>query len=134
MDTRSVIPVGKWHVGFANLGVDNIPHKCSHCQTVFSNKYDMLLHINTHKEIKPYFCNICKESFFRESDLNRHIKSHTGGKQYVCKFCTKMYASKREKQRHEATHTRKFYKCSECHKEFTHKVKLKFHFRKHIQN
>ncbi|CAH1778325.1 unnamed protein product [Owenia fusiformis] len=50
-------------------------HQCEVCLKIFTTKYTMKRHMNTHTGNKPYACNLCPMRFAHTGSLSFHKKS-----------------------------------------------------------
>ncbi|KAI1205006.1 putative zinc finger protein [Annulohypoxylon truncatum] len=66
--------------------------KCSQCPKVFTKKYNLQSHLNSHGNERPYKCMRCGQQFVRQGDLNRHLNKHTEKNKRVCQGCGKPFA------------------------------------------
>ncbi|KAJ9597647.1 hypothetical protein L9F63_011481, partial [Diploptera punctata] len=57
------------------------------CNTSFSRKSNLILHLRTHTNEKPFKCTICNMSFKQKSNLVRHSGVHTNEKPFKCSQC-----------------------------------------------
>ena len=79
-----------WGSGFVNKSEMNIhiksAHelKCTQCNNIFYDKYDLVIHMNTHKlpeelvdeDIQLIKCSFCDSSFYTDSDMRLHMAAH----------------------------------------------------------
>ena len=40
---------------------------------------------------KPFLCTLCNTSFTRRDNLRVHMRSHSGERPYICNFCNKAF-------------------------------------------
>ncbi|KAF5593766.1 zinc finger C2H2-type integrase DNA-binding protein [Fusarium subglutinans] len=57
---------------------------CPHCPKVYTKRYNLTSHLQSHTDRRPFPCSLCIKAFARMGDLIRHQKTH-GKKEYVCK-------------------------------------------------
>jgi hypothetical protein len=108
------------------------PYKCDQCTKSFSDKYNLVRHIQVHTVHKPYQCEQCTKSFSQKGNLVTHIRVHTGDKPYTCEQCTKSFSQKGDLVRHIRVHTgAKPYTCGQCQKSFSQSSGLASHVRIH---
>ena len=75
--------------------------------------------------IKKFFkCNICETKFTQKGSLKMHISSvHEGKKPFECQLCEYTGSKKGHLKRHiELVHDKKSFKCDICKSNFTQKV------------
>ncbi|XP_071507068.1 uncharacterized protein [Diadema antillarum] len=79
-------------------------HMCSICFRVFSNRYKLLMHEDTHLKSRPYHCELCTKSFTQKSSLKVHMALHGSQysyyTQYACQFCGKKFVGRSKLKRH----------------------------------
>ena len=51
-------------------------YTCDHCELVFSNKTELLLHVETITDEKPYQCAECDKSFANTNNYRIHLATH----------------------------------------------------------
>nr|XP_054760316.1 uncharacterized protein LOC129266486 [Lytechinus pictus] len=62
------------------------PYKCTICQDLFSDKYELNRHIKRHAGKNQ--CPVCKRQFKSISDVNLHVRRvHTGERPFQCSQC-----------------------------------------------
>ncbi|GIY02978.1 hypothetical protein CDAR_407581 [Caerostris darwini] len=50
-------------------------HPCPFCPSSFTRKYNLVRHLELHKEVKQIFaCNSCHKHFSRKDSLKLHLK------------------------------------------------------------
>ncbi|XP_069095186.1 zinc finger protein 419-like isoform X2 [Pleurodeles waltl] len=104
------------------------PYACTECNKIYSQKGELIKHMQSHSRVRPYACFDCGKSFFWKANLTTHKKTHTGVKPYTCSFCQKTFSRKGNLQGHIRIHTgERPYKCTVCGKRFTWKCNLKKH-------
>ena len=60
-------------------------YKCSECQTSFSRKSRLKMHMMIHKGEQPFECNICSKKFRIKSNYNFHMKNHISKTEKILK-------------------------------------------------
>lgn len=60
-------------------------YKCSECQTSFSRKSRLKMHMMIHKGEQPFECNICNKKFRIKSNYNFHMKNHISKTEKILK-------------------------------------------------
>lgn len=76
------------------------PYKCYICNTFFSWKGNMKIHMEVHTGEKPYRCFICNKSYARLSTLYAHKIIHEFHKPFNCAICKKSFAQKSNLKTH----------------------------------
>ena len=61
---------------FINNGV--IAYRCDHCELVFTDKTELLLHVETISDEKenPYQCADCDKNFANTNNFRIHLATH----------------------------------------------------------
>ncbi|CVK84365.1 uncharacterized protein FPRN_01929 [Fusarium proliferatum] len=57
--------------------------KCPHCPKVYTKRFNLTSHLNSHTDERPFRCDECTKAFARLSDLTRHEETHQK-RQHVC--------------------------------------------------
>ncbi|KAI5962474.1 SWI5 [Candida pseudojiufengensis] len=72
---------------------ENKIYKCTYknCGKLFTRRYNVRSHIQTHLSDRPFSCKFCIKKFVRQHDLNRHLKGHSEAKLSKCP-CGKEFA------------------------------------------
>lgn len=71
------------------------------CGKVFTRRYNVRLHIQTHLSDRPFGCPYCPKKFVRQHDLNRHVKGHQEARYCRCP-CGKEFARHDAMRKHRA--------------------------------
>ena len=58
--------------------IDNevMVYTCDHCELVFSDKTELLLHLETIIDEKPYQCADCDNKFANTNNFRIHLATH----------------------------------------------------------
>ncbi|XP_062311559.1 zinc finger protein 892-like [Osmerus eperlanus] len=108
------------------------PHQCQECNSTFSWKSHLLVHMRTHTREKPFQCQECNKSFRWQPNLIIHMRTHTGEKPFQCQECHKTFICKTNLIEHMKIHTgEKPYHCTDCNKMYSRKTGLVQHMRTH---
>ena len=67
--------------------------KCSLCDSVFSRKRQLRVHLKTHSGEKSNKCNHCDYASSQAGHLRRHMITHSGGKKNKCSQCDQISVS-----------------------------------------
>lgn len=106
---------------------------CNTCHRVFSNPYNLRIHIkNIHntKERHLFPCTFpgCEKTYLVKGDVVKHVETEHAKNpvRYPCGLCGHEFKKNTDLERHMATHTtEKVYKCSTCERDFTHVGSMK---------
>jgi hypothetical protein len=80
-------------------------HECEICEKVYSQKYRLTQHMNTHLGIKPYKCVVCLQNFSRSDHVVRHMKSqHCDMDLFKCDECDEEFEKVNEMVTHSLIH------------------------------
>ena len=83
-------------------------YTCDHCELVFSDKTELLLHVETITDEKPYQCAECELVFSDKTELLLlHVETITDEKPYKCAHCDKIFANTDNFRIHYASHNDK---------------------------
>ncbi|ELU08265.1 hypothetical protein CAPTEDRAFT_189170 [Capitella teleta] len=105
------------------------PFQCGYCGRGFSQKSNMVLHIDQ-------VCYICKLNIPSRSQMAQHLETHEGAdtsKLFGCPWgdCDKAFKSRWDIQRHYSVHTQtKTFVCGMCGARFSRKYSLLRHTQK----
>ncbi|KAF5690629.1 zinc C2H2-type DNA-binding protein [Fusarium denticulatum] len=58
--------------------------ECPHCPKVYTKKFNLTSHLQSHTDERPFPCGQCTKAFARLSDLVRHKETHKD-KQHICR-------------------------------------------------
>ncbi|CVK85016.1 uncharacterized protein FMAN_01938 [Fusarium mangiferae] len=58
--------------------------KCPHCPKVYTKRFNLRSHLQSHTDERPFRCGQCTKAFTRLSDLTRHEETHRE-KQHICR-------------------------------------------------
>ncbi|XP_041470296.1 uncharacterized protein LOC121419890 [Lytechinus variegatus] len=94
------------------------PYKCTICQDLFSDKYELNRHIKKHAGKKQ--CPVCKRQFKSIYDANLHVRRvHTGERPFQCSQCPATFLGSSDLRAHMRWHSGvKRFKCPLCRKAF----------------
>ncbi|KAI5958852.1 SWI5 [Candida theae] len=70
------------------------------CGKVFTRRYNVRSHVQTHLSDRPFGCEFCGKRFVRQHDLNRHLKGHGQSKMYKCP-CGKDFTREDAMKKHQ---------------------------------
>lgn len=103
---------------------------CDICSKRFRLKHHLLIHLNTHTEIKDFQCEICSKRFKQSSHLGLHQKTHTGEKPVPCPYCPKRFIHSGDLNRHLRCQTHReelpFF-CESCCRRFPDQSSKELH-------
>ena len=134
--------------------------ECNICEKDFANRYELRIHMHTHKkerlfqcdkgekaftvsrylkshkhlhdEERPFKCDKCPKAFKLSKDLKRHFRIHTGEKPFKCNKCPQAFRQSEHLKIHFRIHTgERPFKCNKCSKSFRQSEHLKIHLRFH---
>ncbi|XP_071121483.1 zinc finger protein 208-like [Mytilus edulis] len=77
---------------------------CSTCGKVFTQKYSLNWHQQTHYEKKQFKCDVCGKEFNFKGNLKTHIRVHTNEKPYKCHECGKGFSQSSSLHTHSRLH------------------------------
>ena len=62
----------------SNFFIDNgvMAYTCDHCELVFSDKTELLLHVETITDENPFQCAVCDKSFGNTNNFKIHLATH----------------------------------------------------------
>lgn len=112
-----------------------IPAVCPECDKVFSNKYNMLVHMRNHnKSTTKFACVKCSKSYKSQGSLSHHQKvAHEGLLRFPCAYCGEAFPSRMTRNIHTRIHTGcKPFSCKYCCKSFRAKNSLDRHIDMHL--
>ena len=117
-------------------------HKCEQCGKVFTEKRNLLRHIECVHSAKPstFKCEACNITFSRSDNLRNHQKKNCKGmkphkdnkkapsKSLNCDKCDETFSSHMKLSQHKkAKHRNYNYVCKKCGKRYVSQVGLKTH-------
>ena len=125
------------HVAMVHEGA-KISLECDICKTTFANKSGLTHHIKSvHEKIRPHKCPECDFDASVKQHLTRHLLRIHGisleKNEHLCSDCGYQTLSKGELEEHiDRVHKGlKPYMCSNCGKDFSTKIHLKRHMKRH---
>ncbi|XP_078462794.1 uncharacterized protein LOC144727673 isoform X2 [Lampetra planeri] len=125
-EAREVIPSREDKTG------DIRPYRCTDCERVFPQRYQLKCHVREHTGEMPFVCEECGRGFHTLSTFTVHRRRHTGEKPYACEVCGKAFVSVACLRLHTRTHTgERPYVCDVCGRAFALKCALTVHQRTH---
>ncbi|KAI8980269.1 hypothetical protein BDB01DRAFT_797139 [Pilobolus umbonatus] len=80
-------------------------YTCPYCTQLFTRKYNLRSHLNTHNTIKPYKCDKCYFTFKRQHDLKRHQMVHSDKRPFICSACNRSFFRLDTLKRHHGSTT-----------------------------
>ncbi|XP_063960034.1 uncharacterized protein LOC129266487 [Lytechinus pictus] len=106
------------------------PYKCTICQDLFSDKYELNRHIKRHAGKNQ--CPVCKRQFKSISDVNLHVRRvHTGERPFQCSQCPARCVGPSALKVHMTWHYGvKRFKCPLCRKAFITTTSRNRHLKK----
>ncbi|CAG2112165.1 unnamed protein product [Medioppia subpectinata] len=117
---------------------DSRKYRCSWvgCDSTFRTKQRLLVHMQSHEQLRQYPCDECDLRFNNRGSLYRHRQRHSGARPYVCDWpaCGAAYKDLSMINRHKETHLAvKQYVCDieGCGKGFVTKSYLYQHKNQH---
>ena len=103
-------------------------YQCDICQKVFSRKWSLTRHKQTHSNLKKYVCGTCGKRFNRKDYLSHHLAVHNDERPYCCTKCDKTFRTASGLTTHQATHCVGLsHKCPICEKWYKTKDYLNKH-------
>lgn len=107
---------------------------CHHCSKDFSEKDDLLRHLNEEhlEEDVGYFqCSTCFTSFDSKNNLINHLKNSNN----MCRLCSEYFCNASDLQVHYQGHERTYkYTCHQCDSRFHNEVQYQQHTLLHQEN
>ena len=105
------------------------PYQCVTCSKKFSERNQLVQHMEDHNAMKPYKCDICALGFTYMSAKKRHERTHSNDKPFQCKECTKAFHRKSDLTTHLRTHTgnKSRHSCEQCGQMFPTEKQVKDH-------
>ena len=116
-----------------NTHSGNKQFQCSQCLKYFHSTKQRLKHIEASHKDKSYTCNICEKEFTTQYNLNTHMKLHSGtGNIYQCDSCCSNFKHKSDLKKHQSIHSdATSFICDFCEMSFKFKNSLKRHKKTH---
>ena len=76
------------------------------CEKIFTTKYSLARHMQTHRKKKAFKCKECDKTFSIKQNLIEHEFVHTGELPYVCNFegCSERFRQRGKLALHRQTH------------------------------
>ena len=106
--------------------------ECNICEKAFASRYELRIHMHTHKKERPFKCDKCEKAFTESRYLKSHKHLHDEERPFKCNKCPKAFKLSQHLKRQEGIHTGgKPFKCNNCPKAFRHSKDLKIHLRIH---
>ncbi|KPJ17060.1 Zinc finger protein 33A [Papilio machaon] len=112
-----------------------IPAVCPECNKTFSNKYNMLMHMKSHRGVtEKYPCDRCSKTYKSKASLKSHQEiAHKGILSFVCSYCGEAFPSRIARDVHKRIHTGdKPYTCKYCDRSYRAKNTLDRHLEIHL--
>ena len=136
--------------------IDMRPYKCEHCDSSYTNHYNLLHHQEGHTQGKQT-CDICAASFMNKillkshmskvhekvgkvdcpicgksqfkNNLQGHLNSHNGIRAFKCEYCGNGFFSKDQLMTHVRVQhlDQRNYECETCKKRFATLSKMRDH-------
>ena len=106
--------------------------ECKICEKAFANRYELRIHMHTHKKELPFQCDKCEKAFTLSRYLKSHKHLHDEKRPFKCDKCPKAFKLSQHLKTHFRIHTgERPFKCNECPKAFRKSGDLKDHLRTH---
>ena len=106
--------------------------ECKICKKAFANRYELRIHMHTHKKELPFQCDKCEKAFTLSRYLKSHKHLHDEKRPFKCDKCPKAFKLSQHLKTHFRIHTgERPFKCNECPKAFRKSGDLKDHLRTH---
>ncbi|CAK1547532.1 unnamed protein product [Leptosia nina] len=111
-----------------------IPAVCPICNKTYSNKYNMFVHMESHKTREEFTCNKCDKVYLSKGSLQKHTSLvHEGKLPYPCSVCGETFPTRVARTVHFMLHTGDTpYSCEYCGKAFRAKNTLRCHLESHL--
>ncbi|CAF4866502.1 unnamed protein product [Pieris macdunnoughi] len=112
----------------------SIPAVCPDCNKTYSNKYNMFIHMETHRKREEFPCSKCDKTYLNKGSLNKHTELvHEGKLPYPCSVCGESFPTRRARHVHFLLHTGETpHRCPRCGKAFRSKNSLRGHIEAHL--
>mmetsp|Transcript_1767 Transcript_1767/g.1726 ORF Transcript_1767/g.1726 Transcript_1767/m.1726 type:complete len:164 (+) Transcript_1767:60-551(+) len=77
------------------------------CERIFTTKYSLIRHAQTHMKTKNFECKQCSKSFNIKQNLIEHEFAHSGELPYVCNIdgCPQRFRQRGKLSLHRQSHT-----------------------------
>ncbi|GBP24312.1 Zinc finger protein 26 [Eumeta japonica] len=84
------------------------------CNSVFTRKDNLMIHLRHHLKAKPYKCKVCSFETDKHKKLLTHARNKHSEKVFQCDHCGKITKSRMAIAKHLKTHGEKEFACDLC--------------------
>ncbi|XP_011689493.1 PREDICTED: zinc finger protein 665-like [Wasmannia auropunctata] len=113
--------------------------RCGHCEQVYHNRKDLLIHImESHEGRLSFKCSTCDKTYEKWYSLDIHEATHRIDKPYLCDTCGKSFKHSNNLRGHKRIHldeaVKKRHVCQICGNAFRSRFHLQEHMNQHDDN
>ena len=101
------------------------PYQCSHCDTAYSQAYNLIDHLITPTEKRDFINAANVKRFSQNSHFKRYLRIHIGERHYQFSECDKAFSNNTAINAYLSVNTgERSYQCNKCENPFSKKIIL----------